>query len=287
MARLLSVHAHPDDEASKGAPTVARAVSEGHEAFLVCATGGEAGDILNPAMDRPEVRDNLPAVRRAELAASVKVIGYHELEWLGYRDSGMPDTEPNAHPDCFAQADLDEAVGRLVEIVRRLQPHVIITYADDQQGYLHPDHLQVHDISVLAFDRAGDPAWYPDLGAPWQPVKLYYSVWSRARMIAHHEKFSELELESPYSDDRWFKRPSLDHRITTKIDVGAFYGVRREALLAHATQIDPDAPFWFGLPDEVAAQAYPYEDFILARSLVGPIPDPEHPEADLFEGVDD
>jgi mycothiol S-conjugate amidase len=280
MARLLSVHAHPDDEASKGAPTIARYVADGHEAYLVCATGGEAGDILNKAMDTPEIRANLAQVRAEELARSVKAIGYHELVWLGYRDSGMPDTESNGHPDCFAQADLDAASARLVAIVRRLRPHVLITYADDQQGYRHPDHLRVHDVSVLAFDRAGDPGWHPEAGEPWQPVKMYYSVWSRARLVAHHETFGKLGIESPY-DERWFERPSMDHRVTTKIDVAAYHHVRREALLAHATQVDPDEKFWFGLPDEAAAEAYPWEDYILARSLV----ESTHPETDLLAGV--
>ena len=281
MARLLCVHAHPDDEASKGAPTVARYVDDGHEAYLVCATGGEEGDILNKAMDRPEVRENLAEIRAEELNRSVKAIGYHELLWLGYRDSGMPDDDANAHPDCFAQADLDEATGRLVAIIRQLRPHVIITYSDDQQGYRHPDHLRVHDVSILAWERAGDPAWYPEAGEPWEPLKLYYSVWSRARLMAHHEMFGQLGLESPY-DDRWFTRPSSDERITTKVDIGRYYSVRREALLAHATQVDPNEKFWFGLPDEAAAEAYPWEDYILAHSRVesGPIP-----ESDLFAGV--
>lgn len=288
MARLLSVHAHPDDEASKGAPTVARYVAEGHMAYLVCATGGEEGDILNKAMDRPEIRENLAQVRAEELERSVKAIGYHELIWLGYRDSGMPDSEANGHPDSFVQADIDEAVGRLVESIRRLQPHVLLTYSDDQQGYRHPDHLRVHDISVLAFDRAADPAWYPEAGPAWQALKMYYSVWSRARLRAHHEKYEELGLESPY-DEKWFKRPSLDHRVTTRIDVAAYYGVRREALLAHVTQVDPGEKFWFGLPDEAAAEAYPYEDYILARSLVsGPFGGRNgDSEDDLFAGVDE
>ncbi len=281
MARLLCVHAHPDDEASKGAPTVARYVDEGHAAYLVCATGGEEGDILNKALDRPEVRNNLPRIRAEELDRSVKAIGYHELVWLGYRDSGMPDSEANVHPDSFAQAELDEATGRLVGVIRRLRPHVIITYSDDQQGYRHPDHLRVHDVSLLAWERAGDPTWYPDHGEAWEPLKLYYSVWSRARLLAHHEKFLALGLDSPY-DDRWFSRPSNDDRITSKIDIGRYYSVRREALLAHATQVDPNEKCWFGLPDEAAADAYPWEDYILAHSRV---PTGALPESDLFEGV--
>ena len=135
-------------------------------ATLVCCTGGEAGDILNPAMDRPEVRERLHEVRMDELAASVAAIGYDELVMLGYRDSGMPDTPENDDPRSFARADLDEAVGRLVEVIRRDRAQVILTYGDDQKGYPHPDHLRVHDISILAWDRAGDPDWYPDLGAP-------------------------------------------------------------------------------------------------------------------------
>jgi mycothiol S-conjugate amidase len=282
MFRLLCVHAHPDDEASKGAPTVAKYVAEGNEAHLVCATGGEAGDILNPAMDKPEVIENLAAVRVEELERSVKVIGYNELIWLGYRDSGMPGTEPNKHPENFANAPLDEAVGRLVAIIRRIRPHVLVTYADDQQGYKHPDHLRVHETSVHAFDRAADPSWYPELPDPaWQVSKMYYSLWSRARMVAQHEAYDQIDKKSPY-DENWFKRRSLDHRITTKIDISDFYGVRRDALLAHATQVDPNADFWFGLPDDIAAKAYPYEDFILARSHVGL----EQPEHDLFAGIE-
>ncbi|MDP9070077.1 MAG: mycothiol conjugate amidase Mca [Actinomycetota bacterium] len=277
---LLSVHAHPDDESSKGAGTVARYHREGVHTVLVCCTGGEEGDILNPAMDRPEVRENLHRVRMEELAQATTIIGYDEVAMLGYRDSGMPDTPANQRPDCFARADLDEAVGRLVREIRRTRPQVVITYNDDQKGYPHPDHLRVHDLSVVAFDRAGDPDAYPDQGPPWQPSKLYYSVWSRARMLAIHEKFLELGLESPF-DERWTKRPSQDDRITTRIHIAEYDDVRRQALLAHATQIDPTSPFWFGLPPEVARTVHPYEDYVLARTLV----ETSLPEDDLFAGL--
>src|SRR5436309_4647595 len=162
--RLLTVHAHPDDESSKGAGTVARYHDEGVRCVLVCCTGGEAGDILNPAMDKPEVRDNLPEVRRRELATAAEALGYDDIVWLGYRDSGMPDTPENADPRCFARADLDEAVGRLVAIIRRSRPHVLVTYPDEQSRYPHPDHLRVHEISDIAFDAAGDPERFPDAG---------------------------------------------------------------------------------------------------------------------------
>jgi mycothiol S-conjugate amidase len=277
---LLAVHAHPDDESSKGAGTVARYKHEGIRSVLVCCTGGEEGDILNPALDLPEVRENLPAVRLEELAVATKIIGYDEVVMLGYRDSGMPDTEANARPEAFANAPMDEAVGRLVAVIRRERPQVIVTYSDDQQGYPHPDHLMVHDITIPAFDAAADPDAYPELGEPWQPSKLYYSVWSRARMLATHEKFVELGLESPFTDE-WFARPSQDDRITTQVPIDGFADVRFEALLAHGTQVDPESPFWFGLPREVARELHPFDDYVLARSLVPS----STPEDDLFAGL--
>jgi mycothiol S-conjugate amidase len=277
---LLSVHAHPDDEASKGASTVAKYGAEGVRSILVTCTGGEEGDILNPAMDRPEVRDRLHEVRMEELAAATKIIGYDEVILLPYRDSGMPDSEANARPESFANADLDEAVGRLVEVIRRERPQVILTYGDDQDFYPHPDHLMVHDISLPAFHRAGDPDWYPELGEPWTPAKLYYSVFNMTRMKAVHEKMLELGIESPFQG-RWAERPSQDHRITTEIDVRDYFDVRLDALLAHATQVDPTSPFWFGLPRDVARDLQPAEDYILAESRV----DTALPEDDLFAGL--
>jgi mycothiol S-conjugate amidase len=277
---LLSVHAHPDDEASKGAATVHRYHEQGVHTVLVCCTGGEAGDILNPAMDTPEVRARLHEVRMEELDRSAAIIGFDEVIMLGYKDSGMPDTPANQDPDCFARADLDEAVGRLVKVIREHKPQVMLTYADDQQGYPHPDHLRVHEISMLAIPAAADPDRYPDLGEPWQIQKTYYSAWSRARVEAMHQKYLELGLESPY-DKKWFERPSNDERHTTHIDVTGLYDVRAGALKAHATQIDPLSPFWFGLPDEVAATVYPQDDFILAQSEVPT----ELPEDDLFAGI--
>jgi len=277
---LLTVHAHPDDEASKGAPTVARYRSEGVRTTLVCCTGGEAGDILNPALDRPEVRADIGAVRQRELERSAEIIGYGEVVLLGYHDSGMPDTEVNHRPDNFANADLDEAVAKLVEVIRRVRPQVVVTYGDDQEGYPHPDHLRVHEVSVHAWARAGDASWQPELGDPWHPAKLYYTVWSRARLLAMHEKFVELGLESPFTEE-WFTRPSQDDRITTTVDVREWYDVRWDALLAHETQVDPTSPFWFGLPREVARTIHPYDEYILAEARI----DTTLPEDDLFAGL--
>jgi mycothiol S-conjugate amidase len=278
---LLTIHAHPDDESSKGAGTVARYANEGVHTVLVCCTGGEQGDILNPAMDRPEVRADIATVRAQELKEAASIIGYDEVVMLGYRDSGMPDSEANADPRSFARADLAEAVGRLVAVIRRVRPQVVVTYPDDQQGYPHPDHLRVHEITYPAVDAAADPGAYPEAGAPWQVAKVYFTSWSRARIVAMHEKYLELGLESPF-DKQWFDRPSHDDRITTRIDTSAVADVRRRALLAHATQVDPTSKFWFGLPPDVADQIYPYDDYLLAR---GVRPEGDDVEDDLFAGL--
>jgi mycothiol S-conjugate amidase len=278
---LLSVHAHPDDEASKGAPTVAKYHAEGVRTVLVCCTGGEEGDILNPAMDTPEVRADIGRIRMAELKASADIIGYDETVLLGYRDSGMPDSEANKNPASFAQAPLDEAVGRLVAVVRRERPQVIITYGDNQKEYPHPDHLRVHEISVLAFDLAGDPDRFPEAGPPFTPDKLYYSVWSGERFLEMQAKFDELGIESPF-DEKWMARMTRTEPYTTSIDVSRFNQIRGEALKAHATQVDPTSPFWFGLPPEVLRGIHPYDEFRLAHSRVGSV---DVTEDDLFAGT--
>ena len=277
---ILTVHAHPDDEASKGAGTIRRYRDDGVHTVLVTCTGGEAGEVINPAMDRPEVHANLAEVRREELSRAAEIIGYGEVVLLGYHDSGMPDSEANARPDAFANIPPDESTGQLVEVIRRTRPQVIITYNDDQTGYPHPDHLMVHDISMLAWHRAGDPAWYPEAGEPFTPSKLYFTVWSTARIKKMHETMLSLGVESPFTQE-WFDRPSQDHRITSSVPVEGLYQVRKQALLAHATQIDPASPFWFGLPDDVAESVHPYDDYVLYESRI-PTDVPEH---DLFAGL--
>jgi mycothiol S-conjugate amidase len=294
--RVLSVHAHPDDEASKGAATMARYGSEGVRTVLVTCTGGEAGDILNPAADTEDVRADLTAVRLRELEEAVRIIGYDALYLLGYRDSGMADTEPNAHPDNFANADLDEAVGRLVEIVRAERPQVLVGYGRDRV-YAHPDHVRVHEITVLAFERAGDPDWYPDLGAPWQPLKLYYtSGFTKERIQSMHDWFVEQGEESPFV--KWMEQLDADaaeaddtdtqagddDATTTRIDVREFLDVGRAALLAHRTQVAPDS-FFFRVPLEVAQERHPWEEYVLARTLVDPGRVAGEYETDLFAGI--
>ena len=275
---ILTVHAHPDDESSKGPGTINMYSSQGIRTTLVCCTGGEVGDILNPAMDRTEVRENLASVRRAELDSAAAIIGYDEVVMLGYRDSGMPDSDDNQHPEAFANAELDTAVERLVKIIRRVRPQIMVTYPEVQSRYPHPDHLQVTAVSLPAYERAGDPDWYPEAGPPYEPSKLYAPIWSRQRLLRVHQAFVDRGLESPY-DKKWLSGRDRDDRITAVIKVDN--AVRRKALLAHATQVDPQSPFWFGLPDAVQDAIHPYEEYMLLLSRVAT----EEIEDDLFAGL--
>jgi mycothiol S-conjugate amidase len=280
--RLMAVHAHPDDESSKGAATVARYVSEGVDVLVVTCTGGERGDILNPALQSdPDVLRDIAEYRRHEMARAVAELGVRH-EWLGFVDSGLPEGDPlpPLPPGCFALEPLEQAAAPLVRILRSFRPHVMTTY-DENGGYPHPDHIMCHTVSVEAFDAAGDPTRYPGTGRPWQPLKLYYDRgFSRGKVLAFHEAMLAAGLESPFAQwlDRWEDRE--ERPITTRISCADYFEVRDRALLAHATQIDPEGPF-FSIPHELQRRVWPTEDFELARSLV----DSTAPEDDLFAGV--
>jgi mycothiol S-conjugate amidase len=279
----MAVHAHPDDESSKGAATMARYASEGVDVLVCTLTGGERGDILNKAMERPEIRADLAAVRRAEMARAREILGVRQ-QFLGFTDSGLPEGDPlpPLPPGCFAVQPLEVAARPLVQAVRAFRPQVILGY-DENGGYPHPDHVKSHEVTIEAFEAAADPYRYPDCGEPWQPLKLYYfATFHRARFLALHEEMVRRGLESPYADrlEEWADERPIE--ITTRVHCGDFFGIRDEALLAHATQIDPEGG-WFACPRDVERAAWPTEDFHLARSVV----DTEKPEEDLFAGVRD
>ena len=280
--RLMAVHAHPDDESSKGAGTMARYVAEGAEVMVVTCTGGERGDVLNPGLkDAPDLKRDIAEYRRHEMAAAVAALGVRH-RWLGFVDSGLPEGDPlpPLPHGCFARTPLDVASAPLVKLVRSFRPHVITTY-DENGGYPHPDHIMCHKISVEAFDAAGDPERYPGTGAPWQPLKLYYDRgFSRRKLTSIHEAMLALRGESPFAEwlKRWEDRPEPE--VTTQVHVADYFRQRDEALLAHATQIDPKGWF-FMIPHELQREVWPWEDFQLVRSLV-PAPTPED---DLFAGL--
>ncbi len=285
--RLMTVHAHPDDESSKGAATMARYVAEGVDVMVVTCTGGERGDVLNPKMDRPEVWRDLPEIRRREMERAREILGVQQ-SWLGFTDSGYIEGYTEADhleklpEDAFAREPIEVAAAPLVRLMREFRPHVVTTY-DEDGGYPHPDHIMCHRVSVEAFDAAGDPERYREFGEPWQPLKLYYQIsFSRARIVALHEAMLAAGHESPYADwlDRMQDSRDKGSRITTRVRCADYFPVRDDALRAHATQVDPDGQ-WFSVPLEVQRQAWPTEDYELVRSTVEAGPD----EEDLFAGV--
>ncbi len=281
--RLMHVHAHPDDESSKGAASTARYVHEGVDVHVVTCTGGERGSILNPKMDRPDVAGNITEVRRQEMERARDILGITQ-DWLGFVDSGWPDGDPKPPlPEgCFALVPLEEAVERLVRLIRSFRPHVVTTY-DERGGYPHPDHVRCHEVGAAAFEAAGDADRFPDAGEPWQPLKLYYHhSFNRPRMEAIHQALIAHGLESPWGErlEQWKPEPEWDARITTRVPCGDFFGVRDQALLAHATQIDPDG-HWFAMPRALQVEVWPTEDYELVVSHV----DTELPEDDLFAGI--
>ena len=283
--RLMAVHAHPDDESSKGAATMARYASDGVQVLVCTFTGGERGSILNPAMDRPEIVANMARVRGEEMARARAILGVDQ-RFLGFVDSGLPEGDPLPPlPDgCFGLTPVEEAAEPLVRAIREFQPHVILTY-DEDGGYPHPDHVMTHRAAVLAFDAAADPDAYPDSGDPWQPLKLYYFVtFHAAKFVALHEEMLRRGMESPYTKmiEEWAKgdRRRTPPEITTRVPCPDFFAVREAALKAHATQVDPNGA-WFACPLDVQRTAWPTEDYHLVRSLVNS----ELPEDDLFAGI--
>jgi mycothiol S-conjugate amidase len=278
----MAVHAHPDDESSKGAGTMARYVAEGAAVLVVTCTGGERGDLLNPALkDNPDLVRDIAEFRRREMALAVAELGVQH-RWLGFVDSGLPEGDPlpPLPLGCFARQSLAVASAPLVKLVREFRPHVMTTY-DENGGYPHPDHIMCHRISVEAFEAAGDPERYPGTGQPWQPLKLYYDRgFNRDKIMKFHEWFLAHRGESPFAE--WVKRGAgaPSPAVTTKVNVGDYLAVRDRALIAHATQIDPNGWF-FMIPHEVQREVWPWEDFELVRSVV-PAPTPED---DLFAGL--
>ncbi|MFR9800291.1 mycothiol conjugate amidase Mca [Streptomyces sp. MS06] len=286
--RLMAVHAHPDDESSKGAATMAKYVSEGVDVLVVTCTGGERGSILNPKLQGdPYIEENIHEVRRKEMDEAREILGVSQ-EWLGFVDSGLPEGDPlpPLPAGCFALEDVDKAAGELVRQIRSFRPQVITTY-DENGGYPHPDHIMTHKISMVAFEGAQDTVKYPEdvYGPAHRPLKLYYNQgFNRPRTEALHQAMLDRGLESPYGEwlKRWDKADRAERTLTTHVPCADFFETRDKALIAHATQIDPDGG-WFRVPMDLQREVWPTEEYELAKSHV----DTSLPESDLFAGIRD
>jgi mycothiol S-conjugate amidase len=281
----MAVHAHPDDESSKGAATLAKYAAQGADVMVVSCTGGERGDILNKSYvltDEP-----LAEVRRREMAAAAEILGVQHV-WLGFQDSGYHEGPPETWqlPEgSFAALDPGPEIEALVRLIRSFRPQVVITY-DENGGYPHPDHIRTHVVSVAAVEAAADPAQYPDAGAPWQVAKLYYhGGFSRKRLEAINAAMKEFNGTEPFA--RWLERMDRNARadrtskVTTRVDVCDFLEIRDAALRAHATQIAPDDDHWFAVPHQVEAAVWGTDDYELVWSRV----ESALPEDDLFAGI--
>jgi len=280
----MAVHAHPDDESSKGAATMVKYVAQGADVLVVSCTGGERGDILNPRLKHdPEILRDMPQVRRREMANAQRILGVRHT-WLGFVDSGLPEGDPlpPLPEGCFALEPIEVTTEALVRVIRDFRPHVMTTY-DENGGYPHPDHVMCHTVSMSAFAAAGDPRAYEHVGAPWQPLKVYYNqTFTRARITAYHETLEAAGIESPFGEwiSSWDEDERTERVITTRIECADYFELRAQALMAHATQVDPDG-VWFKLPLSLQKENWPTEDFEAAVSYV-PV---EAPESDLFAGL--
>lgn len=280
--RLLAVHAHPDDESSKGGAATAMYVAAGARVMVVSCTGGERGDVLNEKLKTdPHILRDIAQVRRDEMRAAQEALGC-EHTWLGFMDSGLPEGDPLPPlPDgCFALEPLEVTTEALVRVIRDFRPHVMTTY-DELGGYPHPDHIMTHTVSMSAFAAAGDPAAYPHAGPAWQPLKLYYNQsHSGGRIRAFHDALLQRGLESPYTEWVAAIEKRRARQITTRVPCSDYFPARDRALLAHATQVDPEGS-WFKMPRDLEVAVWPTEDFEAAVAYL-PI---QLPETDLFAGL--
>ena len=305
---LMTVHAHPDDETIGTGGTMAKAVADGHRVVLVTCTRGELGEIVVPEMDTPDNHRRLGEIRAAELEAAMAELGVTDWENLGYRDSDMMGRPGNHDPRSFWRADLDEAAGRLTWLVRRHRPDVMTTY-NAFGGYGHPDHIRTHDISVRAFARAGDQAWYPEQLSPeqggtgpteaeggltpWAPPKLYEQAFPRSAREAMNEAMAARGERSPWQPpedatpeqlaeyEAWMEKMLVpDELITTRVDVGPQVEAKWNAIRKHVTQMSPDAPF-LALGLDGWRRYWSTETVILRESRVPAEP----PETSLFAGL--
>lgn len=278
---LMVVHAHPDDECIGTGGIFARYSAEGVQTVLVTCTLGEEGEIVVPEWDTPENHARLAEIRTEELNTAVGILGISHLEVLPYRDSGMIGTPSNQHPECFAQADLDEATERLVRLVRQYRPQILMSY-NEEGGYGHPDHINAHKITVAAFDAAGDATRYPNAGTPWTPTKLYYISFRRALWLKAWTAMRERGLKTPLEDEGFdVNRYVDDPRINSVVDVRAYLPQKLQALRAHRTQIKDDW-FWLAVPEDLRDDMFNYEYFIRVSSRVS-VPDGD--EDDVFAGL--
>src|SRR3954454_21595716 len=262
--------------------------AEGAHVTLVTCTLGEEGEVLVPELEHLSAQkdDRLGEHPMNELADAMKALGVDDHRFLGGtgrgRDSGMMGLPTNDRPDCFWQADLEQAVGELVAVMREVRPQAVVTY-NEVGGYGHPDHIQAHRVTLAAFDAAGDPGRFPDAGEPWQPSKLYYTALPASCLRQGFDALKEMGEEAPFGvtspDELSFGDP--DETVTTRIDARDHLEAKVEAMRAHATQMQVDGLF-FTLSNNAVHRVFGCQFFRLTRS--GTPPSAGELEGYLFAG---
>ena len=279
---LLGAYGHPDDEQGVSG-LMYKYANAGVNVTLVCATRGEVGEIA-PGVDATP--QTLGQVREEELRCAAEKIGVANLYFLDYRDSGMIGTPENADPRCLWQANLMEVVEKLVRLVRRHQPQVMLTF-DPNGGYGHPDHIKIHQAAMIAYFAAGDARIFPEQMAQeglraWTPLKLYWGAFPRSRWQKYAEMAAQAGVEIPEPMREFLKRGMPDEVITTRVDVAKFVDLKINALACHASQMNPDSIF-AKIPPEIRQEGLKEETLVRAESRVAPI---EGIENDLFAGIE-
>jgi LmbE family N-acetylglucosaminyl deacetylase len=276
--RLLAVLAHPDDESFGPGGTLALYASRGIDVHLICATSGEAGDVLPELL---QGYDQVKQLRLAELECATAILGLADVHLLGYRDSGMPGSPDNRHPNALAAAPLDEVAAKITALIRRIRPQVILTF-DPQGGYKHPDHIAVHRATVEAFYAAGDPHRFPNGLQPYKPRKLYYHVLSHRflRLLIFILPIFGIDPRrwGHNADINLVEITSQSFPIHARIDIRPVAEIKRKAAACHKSQGGPPTSRLFSLLTRFVAG---HETFMRAH--------PTAPkglfERDLFEGI--
>lgn len=279
--RLLASLAHPDDESFGPGGALAHYANQGVAIELICATNGDVGTV------DPELMkgfNDVAELRRAELDCAVQALGIDNVHLFGYRDSGMPGTPDNEHPNALAAAPIEEVVAKVVRVIREFKPQVVLTF-DPIGGYHHPDHIRIHDATLEAFHAAADPERYPDDLEPHQAQKLYYHTFPKNWMKLLVRVMPLFGMDPK----RWGRNNDIDLTALTEhvfpihasIDVRDSLEAKRMAIACHTSQTDDDDSAGF-LLTWIRRLSRHQEQF----SRAFPPAEDSLRETDLFEGVD-
>ncbi len=281
--RLLTVHAHADDESITMGGTLALCADRGIRTAVVCCTDGQLATIYAADMPEEEFRPRLGEIRREELRKACAALGVDEVHFLGFHDSGMAGADSNNDPASFWRTDIDEAAGRLVRVIREFRPHVVVTY-DAYGNYGHPDHIQTHRATLVAVEAAYQRKLYPDAGEPWRISKMYYTAFPASIARKAVELSQMFGTPPPFGDTAVedLEFVTRDELVTTTVDCGEQAVRKQAALRAHHSQITDDFPLLL-MPAEMLREHFPHEHYQLVWSNVPT----RLPETDLFAGLGD